>query len=898
MNVKRVFNLGMALMMLITSFAVSQPVAAQAPAMVKPNIQADAEAVPGEVVVVFADSQDMNLVEKIEQAVETANTADGEVTRLSMDGSAVIQVEGDVAAATAELSGQPDVLYAEPNYIFSVPENEGDPNEVATSEFVLQPVAPNAGTDGQSVMAVPSSTIQEMVAMGTYPTDKYLNGNPGWFAMGADIVWPNKTASANICVIDTGVDSKHPDLAGKIVAGYDFVDADLIPSDANGHGTHVAGIMVALSNNALGISGVSTGKAVAVRALDAQGVGTAFDVATAIKYCADRTDIRVINLSVGGTADSASIRDALLYAVTPTTQTVSTGTFLGLKGRGKLVVAAAGNGSGTTPTYPAGYSVNPLFTAGSILSVGSTGQFIVDDDPNTTILEGYNDYGCLAQSSNRNADTITQWVNVVAPGEKIYSTTPYDIPFYKNLYEYTNTRYDYMSGTSMAAAFVSASAARRMGYKPTETNVQVGNAVMDTGDPLTDVSCNPSQHLNTILKVNVASLMDRTAVRVSVWDAHAGTPLNGAAVGVYFTMAGVTSSRVSTISPQTTKGAATGDIDPNRVFSYYQPAADILDIPVRDAAGNAITNHVIKVSRSGYTVGYQPIFQQERLDELYMHPGTLNVFVNGAVPPLSTSFDVAMGWHVRTPVDAGHTKYPGGVQDLDLYVWLPGTPYVDGSQTDRFVVGYGGDPFNAGVADSYGSLTNFPYARFRREGGFTDGGPLVETTTILKRAAHGTVLANAKLPYWAGAYTVFATDYGQTFDHDNDGCGDNYGYFFSDTYNPASDSDCPPNDAGGTLGVPLLGAYFTPYVYVWKDGVVKYFLDGSNNFGAYPIPDACNTHWWKAFAISSPLVGISTTLPTYTTFDQCGDETVPGFVPYGIVPSHADDQINLFGMGK
>ena len=117
MNVKRIFNLGMVMLMLVTSFAVSQPVAAEAPAKFTPRITPGAQTVPGEVVVAFADSQEKNLVEKIEQAVETANDAGGEVTRLSLDGSAVIQVDGDATAALAELNSQPDVLYAELNYV-------------------------------------------------------------------------------------------------------------------------------------------------------------------------------------------------------------------------------------------------------------------------------------------------------------------------------------------------------------------------------------------------------------------------------------------------------------------------------------------------------------------------------------------------------------------------------------------------------------------------------------------------------------------------------------------------------------------------------------------------------------------------------------------------------------
>jgi len=255
MNFKKSFNLLMVLVMLTTSLVVFQPAEAQGNGSARQSPIADAEYVSNEVVVVFADSQDKTLVGKIEQAVETANETGGEVTRLSLDGSAVIQVDGDVAAAAAELSQQPDVLYAQPNYVFSVPVEEasGEEGYKVNSEYVLRHVVPSASSNWKSVMAVPKSTIQGMSAMGVYPTDPYLAENQGWNWVGADIVWPNTTVSANVCVVDTGIDAAHPDLTQKIsrkvkrrrkyvtvvttvsrvLQGYDFVDADAVAEDQN-----------------------------------------------------------------------------------------------------------------------------------------------------------------------------------------------------------------------------------------------------------------------------------------------------------------------------------------------------------------------------------------------------------------------------------------------------------------------------------------------------------------------------------------------------------------------------------------------------------------------------------------------------------------------------------------
>src|SRR5437868_14753525 len=74
----------------------------------------------------------------------------------------------------------------------------------------------------------------------------------------APAAWDVTTGSADIIIggLDTGVALDHPDLAGKLVAGYDFVNDDANPYDDNGHGTYTAGIMAARSNNGIGISGV------------------------------------------------------------------------------------------------------------------------------------------------------------------------------------------------------------------------------------------------------------------------------------------------------------------------------------------------------------------------------------------------------------------------------------------------------------------------------------------------------------------------------------------------------------------------------------------------------------------------------------------------------------------
>ena len=141
-----------------------------------------------------------------------------------------------------------------------------------------------------------------------------------------------------VAVLDTGVDLDHPDLAPNLVPGYDAVAEDTVPMDDEGHGTEVAGVVGAATDNGIGVAGVAWNtKIMPVKVLDADGLGTDADIAQGIIWAADH-GARVVNLSLGGPGASAAIDNAVAYALQ----------------REVVVVAAAGNAASQALFYPAG----------------------------------------------------------------------------------------------------------------------------------------------------------------------------------------------------------------------------------------------------------------------------------------------------------------------------------------------------------------------------------------------------------------------------------------------------------------------------------------------------------------------------------------------------------------
>lgn len=323
----------------------------------------------------------------------------------------------DAASVAAQYAAMSNVAYAEPNFRIKLndPIQEAFPSDLkyrnSDANFPNDPLFTdqwalnNSGADGGSDRA-------DIDAIKAWATSK-----------GSDDVV--------VAVVDSGVDYGHPDLKNNIwtrprniaaysddelgtfddVHGFSAVDKLGDPMDDNGHGTHCAGIIGAEGDNGIGIAGINWHvKIMPLKYLDRNGVGTTEDAIEVINYAIDRkkagVNLRVINASWGSTEHSQALEDTIRAAGEA----------------GILFVAAAGN-DGTDndeiPHYPSNFDLP------NIISVAA-----VDRNDRLTAFSNFGERS----------------VHIAAPGKDILST-------------YLNGEYRVLSGTSMAAPYVTGVAA-------------------------------------------------------------------------------------------------------------------------------------------------------------------------------------------------------------------------------------------------------------------------------------------------------------------------------------------------------------------------------------------------------------------------------------------------------
>jgi subtilisin family serine protease len=324
--------------------------------------------------------------------------------------------EDEVEAATA-IDDEEGVIWAEVNYVHSVPEEDG------------------YKTWGWG---------------GTSEPDEY-SGQSAY----QQIHWgPDRRAYTGegivVAVLDTGVYTLHEQFAGKLqLPSLDVIGDDDDPSESGpgiawGHGTHVAGVIAAMSPAA---------RILPVRVLDEDGRGNTFLLAYAIEWAAQQAGVKVINLSLGTDSDSKILRDVIAETAE----------------QGIVVVAAAGNTGTSKVQYPAGYD-------------GVIGVTAVDRQSHKASFANFG----------------KGWVDIAAPGVGIMST----------MINQHGPGYATWSGTSMSTAFVSGAAAlvaAKMQSQPSLSE-EVANQLLATA--LEIDSLNPPEYAGKIGRLlNVRSAL-------------------------------------------------------------------------------------------------------------------------------------------------------------------------------------------------------------------------------------------------------------------------------------------------------------------------------------------------------------------------------------------------------
>ena len=271
--------------------------------------------------------------------------------------------------------------------------------------------------------AEPNSTFY---ALGiNHPNDEYYEQQWHYRQIRLPQAWNYITGSRNvsIAVLDTGVDSNHPDLSNNIDSanGYNVIEGNSDYIDRNGHGTHVAGTIAANTNNGTGVAGVMwDSNIVPVKVLGDGGSGSLWHIADGILYASGLLEDRpidrpvdIINLSLGADSFSTALKDAVSKA----------------HQEGVIMVAASGNSGNNNLLYPAAFS--------EVISVGAV-DFNYPNKPELAPYSNYHeDLDILAPGGDNSVDSNN---NDYVDG--ILST-------------FNDGEYAFMQGTSMAAPHVS-----------------------------------------------------------------------------------------------------------------------------------------------------------------------------------------------------------------------------------------------------------------------------------------------------------------------------------------------------------------------------------------------------------------------------------------------------------
>ena len=376
------------------------------------------------------------------------------------------------------------------------------------------------------------------------PGDPAFRGQWNLRQVQAPLAWAMSKGNSEIFVaqIDSGIKTDHEDLIGKNIEGKNFLDNNNNIFDSAGHGTSVGGIIVELTDN--GIGGASLGWNTKVMPLKIVTNNNTYSYANLIKaiiYAADNR-ARVINCSLSGSSDSTELREAVDYATNT---------------KGAVVVAAMGNLGSATPRYPA--------AIGDVIAVGST---------------NINDQKSVFSNTGDHID-------VVAPGEAIYSTTK-------------EGGYSTFNGTSLSTPHVSALAALILAIRPNLSPSEVTRIIRENADHLGTDGCNDQYGCG---RINAARAL--AFVTGEVLPTPSPTPTPRPTSSPTPTPTPVASLTISSVSFSTTRNSATITWDTNiNSTSEVRYDTDNIDNLKYSKTGDPAINHRVVITELSRSTNY------------------------------------------------------------------------------------------------------------------------------------------------------------------------------------------------------------------------------------------------------------------------------------------------------
>lgn len=358
--------------------------------------------------------------------------------------------------------------------------------------------------------------------------------------IGASTAWDiAQGASITIAILDSGIDSSHPDLSANILTGWNFYNNNADTTDVTSHGTSVAGVAAAMTNNNIGVAGVAgQSKIMPLRIADSNGYGYYSMIAEGLIYAADR-GVRVANVSYLNVQSSSSVQNAAQY----------------MKNKGGLVVVSAGNT----------YNYENFATTNTMISVSATDK--------NDVKTNFSSYG--------------NFVALSAPGDGIYTT-------------HWGGNYWSVSGTSFSSPIVAGAIAQMMSANSRLSSTEIENLLFSTAIDLGAVGRDSYYGYG---RVNAAAAVQAAQSAMPVQDSEAPSvaiidPLGGATVSGLVPVDIDVSDNVSVTRAELWVNNTSVAVDSSLPFAFtwdssgVQNGATSLVVRAYDASGNTASSNI------------------------------------------------------------------------------------------------------------------------------------------------------------------------------------------------------------------------------------------------------------------------------------------------------------------